>query len=678
MSVDPVQLDTLDWQQMVTAIQARIIPDSKGKWTLQAPVDPGVTLLELFAWMLDQRIYWMNQVPDALLQAILALLAVTPQAAQAAVTLLQISDTAIPPRSFPTAAAGTLLRLGDSNPPIIFTLDQAVTVLPIEGISLAVNGVDHTNDLAQGRLVPLLAPGQTSSEIKITLGLTTPLAAKASGQFFSIMLEFENPLDIYAQWSEEAVANVQPPATLTWSYTSTAAGGQTAFASAQVDDGTAGLRRSGVVRLPLPADWQAGPTGADPSITSYSVLLGIQKAAYTVVPQLAQVQVNVGFAHHSWQRSKQAVTTGWLPLPGNVISLPSLPPESLFQEFPPLEDTVQLQFKDASGNVVAWQRVQTTAFSGPSDSVFVVDRARSELTFGNGLTGRLPIVPKNTIVSVAYAAGGGTAGNVGANLSWNGVAGDSASPDPQLSATNLVPGDGGAETETLSAAWLRAQSAINDRNRAISKMDYEDLAESTPGVAFRRAWAAVGFHPDFPCNTVPGVVTVFVVPYAPRVQIDGMVAPDAFVAAPQPDPGALQAAQQRLNSGRLIGSEIYVVGPVYRPVWLALTVAVDSALSADLRQQILTGLQTFLDPLVGGSEEEGWPFGDPLRPSALLEVAQGIVGEAGTVQSVGVRIDGMAAAQSCGDVAINPYELVRLVHVDLQTLRRAPSSGGLR
>jgi len=76
---------------------------------------------------------------------------------------------------------------------------------------------------------------------------------------------------------------------------------------------------------------------------------------------------------------------------------------------------------------------------------------------------------------------------------------------------------------------------LNERNRAVSKTDYENLVQTTPGVGFRRAYAAVGHHPDFPCSTVPGAVTVFVVPYAPRVQIDGDWANDAFVAAPQPD-----------------------------------------------------------------------------------------------------------------------------------------------
>jgi hypothetical protein len=113
-------------------------------------------------------------------------------------------------------------------------------------------------------------------------------------------------------------------------------------------------------------------------------------------------------------------------------------------------------------------------------------------------------------------------------------------------------------------------------------------------------------------------------------------------------------------------------------VWLSLAIAVDSALSAALRQEILTGLQTFLDPLVGGEQGNGWPFGDPLRPSALLKIAQDILGDAGDILSVGIRIDGMQAAESCRDTSIRPCELVNLVHVDLATQRRTPQSGGLR
>ena len=46
MALDRVVLDDLDWKGMVDAIRRRIPAASDGQWTLHAPVDPGVTLLE--------------------------------------------------------------------------------------------------------------------------------------------------------------------------------------------------------------------------------------------------------------------------------------------------------------------------------------------------------------------------------------------------------------------------------------------------------------------------------------------------------------------------------------------------------------------------------------------------------------------------------------------------------
>ena len=132
------------------------------------------------------------------------------------------------------------------------------------------------------------------------------------------------------------------------------------------------------------------------------------------------------------------------------------------------------------------------------------------------------------------------------------------------------------------------------------------------------------------------------------------------------------------RAGRLIGADVFVCGPVYRRVWLTLVIAVDTAPATALREAIIIGLQNYLDPLVGGDTGDGWPFGDPLRPTALLRVAQNILGTAGDVQSVSVRLDGMTAADNCTDVPIKPHEVVTLEHVDLQTRLRPPPAGGLR
>jgi len=685
MGLETIQLDTLDWEQMVTAIRTRIVPDSQGKWTLHAPVDPGITLLELFAWLLDQRIYWMDQDPAALTLATLALLGDSPQAAQSAITVLQVADSAQPPRTCPVAAAGTLMQAGDSNPPLIFTLDDSLAVLPVTAIAVRVNGVDRSNDLAQNRPVPLLASGATSAQVEIVMTLSAAIPAACAGQVFSVFFELESALieenpdegDPPAQWSSQAAAGVAAPATLQWSYTGQA-GATTAFA--QVDDGTTGLRRSGIVRIQVPGDWQ--PEAGGPA-NSYKILLSIENAAFTYTPHLSRLKANAVQARHRWPRTKNPLTNQWLPLPGNTILLSNAPSDSSMQEYPPIEDTVQVTFKGQP----AWTRVSDFSLSGPTDSVFAVNRARGEISFGNGLTGRLPVVSTQDAsdVEVSYAAGGGAAGNVGSGLFWEAVPANDGAAFPMFTATNLLPGDGGVESESLDDASQRSAGGLTQINRAVSKADFEYLAQTTPGVAFRRAYAAVGYHPDFAwrdnqtaVTMVPGAVTVFVVPYAPRVPIDGDWASDAFVAAPQPDPGALAAAQARLDAAKLIGSDVFVCRPVYCPVWLNLSVAVDQPLSAGLRQQIIDGLQNFLDPLTGGDEQNGWPFGDPLRPSALARIAQTIIGSAGDLKNLSVRIDGMSASSSCKDVPIQPHELLELKHVEIATVRRQAPSGGLR
>ncbi|HEY9283481.1 MAG TPA: hypothetical protein VIP46_08510, partial [Pyrinomonadaceae bacterium] len=84
--LETVKLDDLTWGEMVAAVRRRVAAASAGQWTLHAPVDPGITLLELFAYLLEQRVYWMDQVPDSLVRGALSLLGERPRATQAAAT----------------------------------------------------------------------------------------------------------------------------------------------------------------------------------------------------------------------------------------------------------------------------------------------------------------------------------------------------------------------------------------------------------------------------------------------------------------------------------------------------------------------------------------------------------------------------------------------------------------
>ncbi len=272
-------------------------------------------------------------------------------------------------------------------------------------------------------------------------------------------------------------------------------------------------------------------------------------------------------------------------------------------------------------------------------------------------------------VELRLAVGGGTAGNVGSRRLWEPVASETAPL-----ALNVVPASGGAEPEAIADARQRAAQALRRVERAVLAADFEELAVTTPGVVIRRAHTAPGVHPDFPCLAVPGAVSVFVVPGAARDE-DPTVCPE--VTAPLPDAGALAAVAARLDGARLIGSEVFVRPPIYRPVALSLDVETHTAAPEALRTALRAGLARFLDPLVGGKEQDGWPWGDPLRPSTLLVWAQQAIGAQGQVARVGITLlDDGTGEESCNDVAIGAHALPALQRVTVRIAAPPASAGG--
>lgn len=679
MALEQLKLDDLTWSQMVTAIRRRIPAASDGNWTLHAPVDPGVTLLELYAYLLEQRVFWLDQTPDALVHAALSLMGERAHASRPAATVLRL-----PPRDFEKLdAGGELRRAQQSSAPQVFSTDEELLLLPVQQagergreeylVGLSVAGRDRTLDLRQGRRVCLLPADGSAAEFVVTLPLTKEPPSASAGEPFSLLFELDVPASVPAEWSAEAVADVPAPAELTWWYRSKSTGARAQFDVVQ--DGTGGLRRSGVVRLRLPNDW-AGEAAA-PGATPFLIWVRTERATYSSPPVVRQLVPNAVIARHKRQTQEHELTRVWLPLPGNELALHELytepggtaPP---LQDHPALEESVTLSILERDGAWHEWSWVQDFTFHGPEDRVFSVDRELGALRFGNGLTGRVPVPDpaKDPNVKIRYWVGGGPAGNVGRGLGFEGV------NDSTLEARNVVEAEGGAEAEPLDDARARASASLRRVERAVTAPDHQTLAVNTPGVAFKRAHAELGRHPCHPCRRVPGAVTVYVVPDAPRDEYEEDDC--AHVAAPVPDPGALAAARTRLARTRLVAGEVFVLPPAYREVALEVELSGDPADPAALREAMTSHLRRFLDPLVGGVEQSGWPFGGTLRPSALLREAQRAAGSEASVMSVRIGLDGAPPEGDCKDVILRSHELVVLRDVSVRLRRTAAGQGGLR
>ena len=152
-----------------------------------------------------------------------------------------------------------------------------------------------------------------------------------------------------------------------------------------------------------------------------------------------------------------------------------------------------------------------------------------------------------------------------------------------------------------------------------------------------RAHAAVGDHPGFPCTLVPGAVSVYVVPAAPRGDAD-WDRPE-LRPRPRPDPGLLSQVRAALSAARLLGEELFVREPRYRAARLQVELTGTPRDPAAVRIRVQRALRRYLDPLTGGDQKAGWPFGAPLRPSALLRIAQQAAGHDGDVSRVAIALD---------------------------------------
>jgi hypothetical protein len=95
----------------------------------------------------------------------------------------------------------------------------------------------------------------------------------------------------------------------------------------------------------------------------------------------------------------------------------------------------------------------------------------------------------------------------------------------------------------------------------------------------------------------------------------------------QPSATLINALKQKLEPRRLLTTRQHIVGPIYVPVSFDILVASRSDVRADdLRKQIINSLIAYLDPLTGGAEGTGWPFGRAIYISELYTLLESISG----------------------------------------------------
>ncbi|MEV6304235.1 putative baseplate assembly protein [Actinoplanes sp. NPDC051861] len=599
MPLEPPNLDRHTFDELYEQARARI-PRYTPEWTDFNDSDPGITLLQLYAWLTEQMLYEMNRVPERTYIKVLQMLGFERRPAQPAVAHLTFAPDPTAP-GFPPVEAGTAVagQAADGSQVLFETVEGFDPVrMPLAALQVSDGGaftdLSTANESENTPFRPLgwvPRPGNA-----LYLGFTPP-EQPVTGRVFPDELRLRVFLPPPAPGTRPPVTT--PQVEIVWEYAAAARPTRWRELNTYLD-GSGGFTREGDVRVEGPSRPVAtgeGKLAGD----RYWIRARLAGGAYPAggAPEIDFVRCNTIAARNLTTVRNEILGTGD-GRPGQALTLASAPvlPESLTIEIEP--DGV-------------WERADDLYASGPADKHFVLTAATGLIVFGDGAKGLIP--PGGArIVATRYQHGGGENGNL--------AAGRITAPQTSLpgveSVTNVRAATGGRDEQPAEDLIDAAPRMLRNRERAVSAEDFATLAEDIGGV--RRAVAVPLAHPRHPGVEVPGAVTVVVVPEEGGVP-------------PVPTPDLLAVVRQRLDPARLITTELHVTGPHYLRVSVSAAVRADPTVAGGTVQRlVLAALGTHLDPVKRG-------FGADLVPSLLYGVLQSVP-EVRDVTSLSIEVQG--------------------------------------
>jgi len=125
-------LDSRNWADLVQEGEA-LIPRYAPSWTDHNVHDPGITLIELFAWLVEQDIYRVNRIPDRHRLKFLSLIGFTPHGPIPSKTLLAFA----PPQGTPNLPVSSGFQFEATDPD-----GQIVQFRTLRDLTVAVTTLD--------------------------------------------------------------------------------------------------------------------------------------------------------------------------------------------------------------------------------------------------------------------------------------------------------------------------------------------------------------------------------------------------------------------------------------------------------------------------------------------------------------------------------------------------------
>ncbi|WP_437621904.1 baseplate J/gp47 family protein [Sorangium sp. So ce1151] len=648
MPLKPPPLDDRKYQDLVDQALARI-PVHTPEWTSFGKSDPGVTLIEVFAFLTESLLYRAKQIPERNRIKFLSLLGVPLQPASAAIGLVSLSNE----RGAPGVlyfGPGLEVRAGQ----VPFRTERGLEVMPVEAQIFIKQRVEP--DPATKEHYELLYQSFKKDEPEADLGFyaTAPFPPPSAGG-----LDLGSTID-RSIWIALLLREVDTPGKAE-DLPDALMRARELLAGRTLNIGVVPTFEDVGLRLAPGAD--TGTAGADTATWDFDV------------PKLPEG----GLPAASKDRDAQYQTIASAPPPTRPaifeVTLPSAAELAIWDDLKPLESGTRdfppaIDDKKQKDRVITWLRIHPSVpprgkvlwvginaaavsqrartvneplpdgngepdqaatlsrapvlpdnvrltvdgevwaltddllTAGPEvrvpdprlppgtpappprpSKVFQLDPEAGQILFGDGLRGARP--PRGARILVDYDHGVGRAGNVGAGAIKTGPALPAG-----VKVSNPVPTWSGADAETTSEGEKQVTRWLQHRDRLVTVGDFEAITLRAPGVSVARVDVLPAFHPDFSLDEpgdAPGTVTLMVIPlYDPK-------SPDN----PSADRAFLQAIADHLEPRRLVTTEVLLRGPTYRPIYVSIGIKLVAAGSgvADVIKAVEQAVRRFLSPL---------------------------------------------------------------------------------
>lgn len=643
--------------------------NQNAEWTDFNDHDPGVTFVELFAWLTEMQRYYLNRVTHKNEEKFLALLGLEKSKPVSAVSRVQFSEVAedyFLLQNFKVQAGNRVYETGEGCWLYANRIEKAVvfenglyTDRSEENQHIKMNFYPFGKKIRRGNALYLSfeKPLEACKMMSLSVGLEHVYDSSVMNAYLSLLSKFE--LKIKWFYFDEIQS--------TWCDLKC------------IEDGTRGFLFKGAVKVEH--NGTMGRTTLIGDVTArYWIKAEVQEDYFEMAPSVVGIFLNQKMVKHEHSYfvctdylekdktvtcnhyleryghvfvQKKVDTGHWVDiaaysgedfsLVGASLSNEGTQPIRVIASLKPFEfigksnglpnQTFQLDYDNIIHNTIRievgetlgtgadasqvyweeWTEVDSFDYVKAKDKVFVIDYDKNTLCFGDNIHGA--ILPKrmDKIRIIALKCGAGLFGNINQSKINRFYDGKMDFTEicyeetlKQMRLTNVVPATGGTDEERLNTLKQRMHRQLNLTKRAVTASDYTQIMLNNPLVTINRVQMIPYYNPMSKGCLVEENEGHMAIAVIPKLD----------VMPPVPSALLIESLETYLETFRLIGTKVHVIAPRYIKVTVQADIIVADRFNFDKRK-VVDVLNVLISPYVQKEGVGGWPFGKKVSVSAI-------------------------------------------------------------